>query len=249
MELLANRPLVRVKVNGQGPFAFLVAPEASAALIDPRLASELKLKAESGGSSPPQFELQLEVGTSRVTVKAIAGDMATAVPEFAPPARPRGVLNASVWPSHLVTLDYPRSQVAVEPGSLPDPNRRDVFSLKSDASELGVTVSIASVVIACRLDPLFPGGIFLRETYASSLPLAGKRVEMGTVTTAKGRDIVREGEVNADASLGMFVLARPLVQFAESAQGCTIGGQRLIAFSITYDMANGRVRLARPRPR
>ena len=249
MELLGNRPLIRVKVNGRGPFAFVVAPEAPATVIDPGLASELKLIAESGGSSTPQFEFQMELGTSKLTVKAIAGDMATAVPEFAPPARPRGIINASVWPNHLLTLDYPRFQVTVEPGSLPDPNRRDVFSLKSDASELGVTVSIASVVIPCRLDPLFPGGILLRETYAGSLPLAGKRVEMGTITTAKGRDIVREGEVTADATLGMFQLARPLVRFADSAEGCTIGGQRLIAFSITYDMANARVRLARPRPR
>ena len=34
MELLANRPLVRASINGQGPFPFLVVPEEQATLID-----------------------------------------------------------------------------------------------------------------------------------------------------------------------------------------------------------------------
>jgi hypothetical protein len=249
MELLANRPLVRVKVNGRGPFAFLVAPEAPATLIDPSLVSELKLKAEGDRNAAPQFELQMEFGTSKVNVKATASDMAAIVPEFPPPVRPRGVISASPWPSHLVTLNYLQSQIAVEPGSLPDPNRRDIFSLKSEASDLGVTLSVASVAIACRLEPLFPGGLLLPETYASSLPLAGKRVEMGSTVTTRGREVVREGELGAMTTLGMFELARPFVQFANSAERCTIGGQRLSGFSITYDLTNARVRLAHPRPR
>ena len=34
MELLASRPLIRVKINGQGPFGFLLDPEATHNVID-----------------------------------------------------------------------------------------------------------------------------------------------------------------------------------------------------------------------
>ncbi len=196
------------------------------------------------GSPPRRSTFRLAVGSGKpLNVSVRPTDMARIVPEFGPATRPRGIISASVWPGHLVTLDFPRYQVGVEPGSLPDPNRRDVFTLKPDAPEFSVTLILASVVIPCRLDPLFPGGFLLPASYAKSLPLAGKLVDMGSMITTKGRLVVREGQLALDATLGMFAFAKPLVQFADAGDTCTIGGQRLSGFSITYDVANARVRL------
>lgn len=246
MELLANRSLVRARINGLGPFPVLVAPEEQATLIDQSLATELKLKPTDDRAATSPLDLQMAFGTGKpLNVSARPTDMARIVPEFGPATRPRGIISASLWPGHLVTLDFPRYQLGVEPGTLPEPNRRDVFSLKPDAPELGVTLIIASSVISCRLDPLFPGGLLLPESYAKSLPLAGKLVDMGSIVTPKGRVVVREGQVAQDATLGMFTFSKPLVQFADSGESCRIGGQRLTGFSITYDVANARVRLTR----
>jgi hypothetical protein len=66
IELLANRPVVRVRINGQGPFTFLVAPEAEATLIDQTLATELKLKSQGDRSATSQLEVEMEFGASKL---------------------------------------------------------------------------------------------------------------------------------------------------------------------------------------
>jgi hypothetical protein len=44
MELMSGRPVIRVTVNGQGPYAFLIVPEDQATQIDRELADTLKFK-------------------------------------------------------------------------------------------------------------------------------------------------------------------------------------------------------------
>ena len=60
---------------------------------------------------------------------------------------------------------------------------------------------------------------------------------------------MREVQLAANPRLGMFEFENPFMQFAEGEEACVVGGQRLIAFSITYDVANARVRLSRQRAR
>ena len=47
-EFLVNRPLVRATINGEGPFAFLLAADTEPSRLDPELAEALKLKAAEG---------------------------------------------------------------------------------------------------------------------------------------------------------------------------------------------------------
>ena len=65
MELLASRPLVRATINGQGPFALLIDPQATKTLIDPRLAETLSLKPQPGEGSP-QYQVDLGFGATTV---------------------------------------------------------------------------------------------------------------------------------------------------------------------------------------
>jgi hypothetical protein len=68
MELLANRPIIRAKVNGKGPFALLVAPEGQATLIDQALATELRLKPRSDGTAASQVEVEIDLGSDKLQV-------------------------------------------------------------------------------------------------------------------------------------------------------------------------------------
>jgi hypothetical protein len=246
MELLGGRPVIRVKVNGQGPFALLIAPEAPATLIDRTLAPELKLKTQNEAGATSPLEVDLELGTSTLaSLRVDMTDMAHFVPEVAPASRPRGVISGSAWPNRLITLDYFRWQLAVEPGSLPEPNGRDVFALKPVSAELGLPVAIAGRAFSCRLDSVFPGGLLLPDKYVPLLPLLGQPVQTGAMDTAKGRVIEREAQLAADATLGMFEFAKPVVRFADLGEICIVGSRLLLGFSVTYDVANARVRLSR----
>ena len=246
MELLGGRPVIRVKINGQGPFALLIAPEAPLTLIDQTLAPELKLTTRNEGGVTAQVDVEMELGTSKLAnFRVEVTDMARFVPEGVPTARPRGVISASAWPNHLITLDYFRWQLAAEPGNLPEPNGRDVFSLKPESSDIGLTIATSGHVISCRLDPAFSGGLLLPDRYVPLLPLLGQPVQAGSMDTAKGRVIVREAQLAADATLGMFEFAEPLVRFADFGEICLVGSRLLLGFSVTYDVANMRVRLSR----
>lgn len=246
MELLANRPIIRAKVNSRGPFAFLVAPDGQGTLIDQALATDLNLKPQKGGTAASQVEVEIDLGSMKLPdVPANIGENEQFVLEFGPAARPRGVIAASLWPKHLVTINYPRYQVVVEPGSLPEPNQRDVFSSRAEPPEVGVTIAVAGQVIPCRLDPLFPGGLLLPESYVRSIPIVGKPTDGGSIVTARGPVKVREMQPATNVTLGMFDLEKPLVQVADAGVACKVGGRVLIGFSITYDVTNGRVRLAK----
>jgi hypothetical protein len=246
MELLGNRPVIRIKINEMGPFSMLVAPDAEATVIDRTLAAQLQLKPQKD-SAPVQVEM--DIGMSKLSnVPVTVTDVAPLLEAVGRAGRPMGLVSASIWPNQLVTLDYSRWQVAIEAGSLPEPNGRDVFALKP-SGEPGLTLTVAGQTIPCRIDPLFPAGVSLPDSFAGLLPLSGKPVSVEPRNTANGTVSVREARLAGNASLGMFELTQPFVEFAGGGDTCTVGGRRLIGFSLTYDVTNGRMRLARGRIR
>ena len=48
LELLAGRPLIRVTINGEGPFAVLIDPQRSLTLLDADLAARFRLSGADG---------------------------------------------------------------------------------------------------------------------------------------------------------------------------------------------------------
>src|SRR6187401_3180798 len=104
MELVASRPLVRVKINGQGPFGFLLDPEATQTVIDARLIDTLKLVPLKSADGAVYRVVDLEVGKSQLTNVAYESrDLSRVVPELGLPGQPRGILSLNVWPDQLVT--------------------------------------------------------------------------------------------------------------------------------------------------
>lgn len=249
MELLASRPLVRVTVNGQGPFPFLVGPEDRSTLLDENLAEVLKLRerAATPGEAP---ELQVELGFGpdhSVTAMVRVVDLGRVVPEVAPAGRPRGVISLSVWKDHLVTMDYARFRLTVEPGALPAANGKDVLGLTA-SGELHLPLTIAEHSIDCRVDPLFHGGLLLPASSIDTLPLDRVTRDWSSFNARSGTIRVKEARLSTNVMLGPFEVRAPLVLLSEQVDTATIGAQWLGRFAITYDLVNLRARLERPRP-
>lgn len=246
LERLVNRPLVRITVNGQGPFPFLIDAELTRTLIDRKLVETLKLKLPKKGAETP-LALELGVGTTKIPmVPADVGDTASLVPELGPAARPSGVLSLDIWREQLVSINYQRWRMQIETGEL-RPFGRDIFALTAQSRELRVPLSVAGRSLECHIDPWFPGGLLLPAAYLTQLPLAGQPHDGGTVNTRAGAVPVREVSLTTDVVIGGFVFNAPLVQFGGSEQVATLGSRWLTDFSITYDPANARVRLDRQR--
>ena len=245
LELLANRPVVRFTVNGQGPFAFLVAPSAPRSVIDPELAESLKLRQPKPGA--PELTVDLGFGAAAKTLKmAIAiEDMARLAADFGREMRPRGIISLSAWKDHMVTVDYLQWRVTVEPGALPEPNQKDVFALGA-SGDFTLPAAIADHILECRVDPLFPGNLVLPQSAIVPQQMDGTARDGGSIRTSEGVVRVQEARLATNVMLGPFVLTKPVVLIAATGETATVGTPWLGRFAVTYDVTNARVRLARP---
>jgi hypothetical protein len=235
-----------VGLNGKGPFAFLLSPEAETTLIDRALAAELNIKPRSSAAGA-SLEVALELGSTKSAgVPAALTDMAQFVPEFGPATRPRGVISLSIWKNQVVTIDYSRWRVTVAAGALPGANGKDVFDL-NPSRELTLPLTIGDRSLSCRVDPLFSGGILLPAAYVKPLQVIGRFLPVGAINTPRGVLEVQEVQLAVSIRLGSFEFANPIVRFAEFLPIAMAGGQWLARFSVAYDLANGRARLERQR--
>ena len=245
LELLANRPIVRFTVNGQGPFAFLVAPSEPRSLIDPELAETLKLRQPKSGPVP---DLTVEFGfgvNKTLKVPIAVQDITRLTADFGREMRPRGVISLSAWKDHIVTVDYLQWRVSIEPGTLPEPNQKDVFAL-SPSGELTLPLTIAEHTLQCHVDPLFPGALVLPMSVLVPQQIDGSFRAGGSFKTSEGMVRVQEARLATNVMLGPFELKAPLVLLADRGQAATVGTPWLGRFAVTYDVTNARVRLKAP---
>ena len=293
MELVSGRPVIRLMVNGKGPYAFLVSTGAQTTMIDQKLAVELALKPPvpekdkpnagsngNGNGTPttakenangnvkenakenkeakdnkdkkavPLLELDLEAGTTKLAkVPVLATDITAFVAEAGLAGRSRGVLSLSAWKDHLVTISFPpKFKVTIEPGTLPEPNGEDVFPLDPETGELRLAVKVADQSIACRVEPLAPGGLQMPEEYLKRLLLDGAPIELGTTTVGNQSVTIREARLAYSAMLASFELVNPVVRFVGNGDSATAGSQALVGLSISYDLGNNRARIVRLPP-
>jgi hypothetical protein len=241
LELLANRPLVRAMVNGQGPVPFLIVPDARRTLIDPELGEALKIHRQ--GNAAPEASVELAFPKHTIKTSATVEDISRYVAEFPAAVRPRGVLSLSAFGDQLVTLDYPRWKVSIEPGALEEPNGKNVFPL-TDTLELRLPLVIADQSIDCVVDPLFPSDLYVP---ASALVGDAPRLarDIGVMRTPAGLRRVREVRLATTATLGPFQLKTPLLLVTDAADGARIGAPWLGRYEVTYDVAHERVRIGR----
>jgi hypothetical protein len=106
---IGGRPVVEVKINGKGPFPFILDTGATDTMIDSGLSDELSL-----GDSVKE----LIIGAIKVTDLEVNDGPVTAM--FAKVDKPpRGVLSALSFPGYLLTFDYPKKKIILRKGVLP----------------------------------------------------------------------------------------------------------------------------------
>jgi hypothetical protein len=243
-EFLVNRPLVRATINGEGPFAFLLAPDTEPSVIDPALVETLDLKVADGTAA-----VSLEVGfgpSYTLDVPFAIDEVERRRPDLPPALRPHGVLSLSTWKDRLVTLDYTRWRLSIETGALAEPDDQTIFGVADGA--LWLSLASGAETVRCLVDPWYPGGLIVPAAAFTTLATVSEPRDAGTARTPHGVLRVREARLAHDLLLGPFAVKSPTVLLTDDAASALAGTSWLSRYQVTYDLAHGRVRLERGGP-
>jgi len=255
MQDMGGRPVVELKINGKGPYRFILDTGAVTTVLSDELSRELSLTppagvqvASAGGGPAPAIVLIHEVRIG----EAVLEDMIAAVRQLGALLKgenaPRGVLSAACFPGYLLTYDYPGKRISIRKGALASADSKSIFQYTEDQVLPTVPVRIAGHDTLVHLDTGSAFGLTLPVKFLGELPLASQPKEAGTVRTGGGEFPVSIARVNGTIELGRYRLGLDEVRFSDARPGPgpsvgNIGYDVLREFVVTLDSKNQRIRL------
>jgi hypothetical protein len=254
---VGGRPVVELKINGKGPYRFVLDTGAATTVVSDELSHELSLTppagvqvASVGGGPAPAIVLIHEV---RIGDAVLEDMIAAAMPLgglLKGENAPRGVLSAACFPGYLLTFDYPAKQILIKKGALASADSKSIFQYTEDQVLPRVPVRIAGHDAQVHLDTGSAFGLTLPVKFLAELPLAAQPKEAGTVRTGGGEFPVSIARVNGTIELGKYKLGLDEVRFSDARPGPgpavgNIGYGVLRDFVVTIDSKNQRIRLDR----
>jgi predicted aspartyl protease len=254
MQLVGRKPVVEVKINGQGPFRFFLDTGAGATVMDQSLVDELKLPvrgttkigdpADPEGITAKQNQIdKLEVGGATFSnFIAVSWDRAG----IYPPGAPRGVLGMPLFRQLLLTVDYPANRVVIAKGSLSKADGPDIIDYQlGEAGLFSVPLKVAGQDVWATLDTGSPSYLGFPTEYQTKLPLVDKPVEVARGRTVGGEAIIYGAKLKGSIVLGRNTFDDPQVTFFDRLRHPNLGYGFIHDFAITIDQVNKRMRWAR----
>ena len=252
MNYYGTRPAVEVRVNGRGPFLFLIDTGAAGApaRADASLVRQLGLAqngrtsvSDAGGAAAPIDRVMLD----RIELGGLA---ATGVEAYARDyngsdylVRIDGILGLNFFRDVLLTLDYGRSQVRLARGALPPADGRTILDYALVDGNPAITIHIGARAIQVLLDSGNIRGLDMPAEWLRTIPLASYPRLAGTSTSVSGATSLREVVLAEPLRIGRYVLPNPRITFSGDFHEANLGSSILRAFSVTIDQRNRRVRL------
>jgi Aspartyl protease len=252
---MGGRPVVELKINGKGPYRFILDTGAVTTVVSDELSRELSLTppagvqvASGGGGTAPAIVV---IHDLRIGDATLEGLIAAAMPlggllngEDAP----RGILSAASFPGCLLTYDYPGKRILIKRGALEAADSRTIFQYNEDQVLPTVPVRIAGHDTQVHLDTGSPFGLVLPVKFLAELPLASQPREAAIVRTGEGEFPVSTARVDGTMELGKYKLDLGEVRFSNARPGPglsigNLGYEVLRHFVVALDSQNRRIKI------
>ena len=255
MQDMGGRPMVDLRINGKGPYRFILDTGAVTTVVSDELSRELSLTppagvqvASVGGGPAPAIVV---IHDLRIGDATLEGIIAAAMPLgelLKGEDAPRGILSAASFPGCLLTYDYPGKRILIKRGALEAADSRSIFEYTEDQVLPTVPVRIAGHDMQVHLDTGSPFGLVLPLKFLTELPLASQPKEAGRVHTGGGEFPVSSARVDGTIELGKYKLDLDEVRFSDARPGPgptvgNIGYDVLRHFVVTLDSRNRRIRI------
>lgn len=255
LDSAAPRPTIQAKINGKGPFLFVLDTGAQGFILNADLAKELELpvigKAAMGDPSDPTA---IEVDRIRIESVEIGGVLLSGVvaDSWEQPAsmkahlKGRGILGVSMLSQFLVTFDYPGSKIVIENGSLSARNGENVVAWRARDDGLPtLRLTVADATFDAHIDSGAPGTITLPENARGKFSYVDEPVVVGQGRTVNSSFKVWKAKLDGTVRLGTIIIDDPVLHFMsllDSTGYANIGSAFLRDFIVTLDHKNGLIR-------
>jgi Aspartyl protease len=270
MQMRGWMPVVEVKLNGQGPFAFMIDTGAGMqADIDTSVAERLRLQPSGRAiNGDPSGENDREVATVTIDSITIGGavakgtrarrtsDGAVEFRNVTAIVRPHkitkdypevdGILGFALFSNYLLTLDYPAMEVRLARGALPPANGADILNFEIENRVPIVELAIGKIKVPAHIDSgNFVAGFILPEEIVEQLPLLSRPAPVGSARSVNNRIELKQVQLRSSIRLGGFDYSQPTITFP-ALSDTNVGYKILREFTLTFDQKNGRLKLERP---
>lgn len=248
IKMVGNLPFVNVIIAGKR-YEFLVDTGASDCVITEELAKELNLpvskqkamvKTAAGDHIPIPMTLvpSMQIGPASFhQLPAFVYDFENIRRVFGPMD---GVVGFSIFAGATLTLDYPRREMIISPGSTLKSNDVATMPMKIDSGVPRIPLRGGSKTIFIDVDSGSTGGLEVNPAKAG-VTIIGP-VRPGGISTSIGRTY-RTGVARVEGSLflGKVELLHPIIEVTDG--DARVGGEVLQHTLVSFDQPSGLARM------
>src|ERR1041384_6674237 len=243
MQMRGLMPVVEVRLNGQGPFAFMIDTGAGMqADIDPSVAERLGL--QPGGraiNGDPSGENDREVATTTIDSIMIGSGEFRNVTAVVRPQRITkdypdidGILGFALFTDYLLTLDYKAMQVRLARGALPAMNGADILNFEIENRIPVIDLAIGKIRVRAHIDSgNFVAGFIVPEEIVEQLQLLSQPVVVGNARSVSNRIELKQAQLRDTIYIGRFNFPQPTINFLALAN-TNVGFKVLRDFVLTF---------------
>ena len=233
-QFLSGGPVVEATVNGHGPCRFLLDTGTTNVHLSGRLVKELDLPF-SEATTEVRYATEKAHEQSIVVVDSLLlGEaeflsfQAIVDPLLDTGGRETdGIIGYQFFRELLLTVDFPKEELILQKGALPEPNGQDILSLLPGKGTPTIEVEVNEVEWQLVIDSGFTGCVLLPETVAETLSFP-------TAPAHRHTDIPGELVCNQSARLpgnlrfGRYEVADPIIVWMAGTEDIGVIGMDIL---------------------
>ena len=241
-------PLVKVRINGQGPFLFVLDTGTNCeAIVAPRLVHRLGLSATGrqsitdlgghGGRSLDTVELTTLsfAATDFHSIPALVTDLPDGDSVL------DGILGFGLFRDHLLTLDYLRHRVILDQGSLAGSSEEHTIRMRTPHGIPIVEIAVAGSRVPAAIDS-GALGLSIPASMLGNTPFIGAIDTVAYGRTQVSNFELRGATLNGTVELAGFRFDHPWLEVNPVFSIANIGSGAMRDFTVTFDQHSKIVR-------
>lgn len=250
IDLTQGVPIVQVRIDGQGPFTFVIDTGTNCqAIVAPRVAKRLGLTrrgltniTDLGGHATHALDLvELDALSVAATEFRAVPAVVTDLPDG--DSVLDGILGFSLFRNKMLTLDYPHHKLMLDEGSLAGASEAHVLPIRMPNGVPLVEIAIAGGKSEAGIDS---GGVGLSvpSAMADKIPFEGSVETVAYGRTQVSSFELRGAVLDGAVDLAGFRFERPWVELNPVFPAVNIGSDAMRDFVVTFDQRSKLVRFS-----